>query len=196
MPACEPLLAWYDAVRRDLPWRHTRDPYRIWLSEIMLQQTRTETVKSYYNRFLVLFPTVADLAHAPSGAGAQGLGGPGLLQPGAQPAKGGAGHYERAWRRFSHKLRGAAVPSGRGALYSGSDRQHRLRAGVYRRWTANVYRVASRFYGIREDVGRPVVQRRIRDLVTGRYSRGPSRRLQSGFDGAGRHAVPPGRTRL
>ena len=65
MPACEPLLAWYDAVRRDLPWRHTRDPYRIWLSEIMLQQTRTETVKSYYNRFLALFPTVADLAHAP-----------------------------------------------------------------------------------------------------------------------------------
>ena len=65
MPVCEPLLAWYDAVRRDLPWRHTRDPYRIWLSEIMLQQTRTETVKSYYNRFLVLFPTVADLAHAP-----------------------------------------------------------------------------------------------------------------------------------
>ena len=65
MPVCEPLLAWYDAVRRDLPWRHTRDPYRIWLSEIMLQQTRTETVKSYYNRFLALFPTVADLAHAP-----------------------------------------------------------------------------------------------------------------------------------
>ena len=65
MPVCEPLLAWYDGVRRDLPWRHTRDPYRIWLSEIMLQQTRTETVKAYYARFLTLFPTVADLARAP-----------------------------------------------------------------------------------------------------------------------------------
>ena len=44
----EPLLAWYDAGHRDLPWRRTRDPYRIWLSEIMLQQTRVEAVIPYY----------------------------------------------------------------------------------------------------------------------------------------------------
>ena len=60
----ELLLDWYDVQRRDLPWRGTRDPYRIWLSEIMLQQTRTETVARYYARFLERFPTVADLAHA------------------------------------------------------------------------------------------------------------------------------------
>ena len=58
------LLDWYDVQRRNLPWRDTRDPYRIWLSEIMLQQTRTETVARYYARFLERFPTVADLAHA------------------------------------------------------------------------------------------------------------------------------------
>ena len=128
MPVCEPLLAWYDAVRRDLPWRRTRDPYRIWLSEIMLQQTRTETVKSYYNRFLALFPTVADLAHAPQEQVLKVWEGLGYYSRARNLQKGGAGHYERAWRRFSRKLRGAAVPSGRRSLYSGRDRQHRLRA--------------------------------------------------------------------
>ena len=59
------LLAWYDENRRDLPWRRTRDPYAIWVSEIMLQQTRVETVVPYYERFLERFPTPADLAAAP-----------------------------------------------------------------------------------------------------------------------------------
>lgn len=58
------LLHWYDLHRRSLPWRGTSDPYRIWLSEIMLQQTRTETVIRYYERFLECFPTVAHLADA------------------------------------------------------------------------------------------------------------------------------------
>ncbi len=60
-----PLIAWYQANARDLPWRHTTDPYRIWVSEIMLQQTRVEAVKPYYARFLEALPTVADLANAP-----------------------------------------------------------------------------------------------------------------------------------
>lgn len=63
------LLAWYDAGHRDLPWRpespSARDPYRSWLSEIMLQQTRVETVGPYYARFLERFPTVQALAAAP-----------------------------------------------------------------------------------------------------------------------------------
>ncbi len=58
------LLAWFDRHRRDLPWRRTRDPYRIWLSEVMLQQTRVETVLPYYERFLARFPRVEDLAAA------------------------------------------------------------------------------------------------------------------------------------
>lgn len=64
MPLSEDLLKWYDAHRRTLPWRGTKEPYRIWLSEIMLQQTRTETVERYYARFLEHFPTVFDLASA------------------------------------------------------------------------------------------------------------------------------------
>jgi len=58
------LLGWYRAAKRDLPWRRTRDPYRIWLSEIMLQQTRVAAVLDYYRRFLARFPTVEALAAA------------------------------------------------------------------------------------------------------------------------------------
>lgn len=58
------LLDWYDEAARDLPWRGTRDPYAIWVSEIMLQQTRVETVVPYYQRFLKRFPTPAALADA------------------------------------------------------------------------------------------------------------------------------------
>lgn len=59
------LLRWYDENKRSLPWRGQKDPYHIWLSEIMLQQTQTETVKGYYARFTARFPTVSDLANAP-----------------------------------------------------------------------------------------------------------------------------------
>ncbi len=58
------LLAWYHKNRRDLPWRQTNDPYKIWLSEIMLQQTQVKTVIDYYHRFLTRFPTIQDLATA------------------------------------------------------------------------------------------------------------------------------------
>ena len=61
----EHLLAWYDSNRRDLPWRLDRDPYRIWVSEIMLQQTRVEAVIPYYQKFLQRFPDIAALAAAP-----------------------------------------------------------------------------------------------------------------------------------
>ena len=59
------VLAWYRENRRDLPWRSTSDPYRIWISEIMLQQTRVAAVIPYYERFLRQFPTVSHLAGAP-----------------------------------------------------------------------------------------------------------------------------------
>jgi A/G-specific adenine glycosylase len=59
------LLAWYDANARDLPWRRTRDPYAIWVAEVMLQQTRVETVKPYFARFLGRFPSIDALARAP-----------------------------------------------------------------------------------------------------------------------------------
>lgn len=59
------LIDWYEHQHRDLPWRNTKDPYHIWLSEIMLQQTQVNTVIPYYERFLGLFPTLQALAEAP-----------------------------------------------------------------------------------------------------------------------------------
>ncbi|MDR3209398.1 MAG: A/G-specific adenine glycosylase [Oscillospiraceae bacterium] len=60
-----PLLGWYASHARALPWRESREPYRVWLSEIMLQQTRVETVLPYYARFLGELPTLRSLADAP-----------------------------------------------------------------------------------------------------------------------------------
>lgn len=58
------LLAWYHHEKRDLPWRESTDPYRVWVSEIMLQQTQVVTVIPYFNRFMEWFPTIEDLANA------------------------------------------------------------------------------------------------------------------------------------
>ncbi len=59
------LIAWYHRHRRPLPWRETTDPYAIWLSEIILQQTRVKQGLPYYLKFIERFPTVNDLANAP-----------------------------------------------------------------------------------------------------------------------------------
>ena len=59
------LLVWYDANKRDLPWRNINDPYKIWLSEVILQQTRVNQGWDYYLRFIKKYPSVKDLAAAP-----------------------------------------------------------------------------------------------------------------------------------
>ena len=67
LPFAERVIAWQRSHGRSgLPWQLTRDPYRVWLSEIMLQQTQVTTVLGYYERFLQRFPTVVALANAPS----------------------------------------------------------------------------------------------------------------------------------
>jgi len=63
-PVAKKILHWYDRHQRDLPWRRTADPYAVWVSEIMLQQTQVQTVLPYYRRFLARFPTVQALAAA------------------------------------------------------------------------------------------------------------------------------------
>ena len=81
------LMAWYNAEARDLPWRGVTDPYRIWVSEIMLQQTRVAAVIDHYNEFLRRFPTLVSLALAP--------------EPDVLAAWSGLGYYRRA--RMLHK---------------------------------------------------------------------------------------------
>lgn len=64
-PYSQALLDWYFENRRDLPFRRNRDPYRIWVSEIMAQQTRIEAMIPYFERFMTLFPDIPSLADAP-----------------------------------------------------------------------------------------------------------------------------------
>ena len=98
------LLRWYDANRRDLPWRKTRDPYRVWLSEIMLQQTRVNAVLDHYRRFLERFPNLEALAAAPLAS--------------VLAAWSGLGYYRRA--RMLHQAARNVVQAKRGQFPSTS----------------------------------------------------------------------------
>jgi A/G-specific adenine glycosylase len=154
------LLSWYRRRRRDLPWRRTDDPYAIWISETMLQQTRVETVIPYYERFLGRFPDVRVLAEASPDA---------VMEHWA-----GLGYYRRA--RMLHEAARVVVREHAGRL---PDTAEGLRAlpGVGR-YTAgavasiafgrrepvldgNVIRVLARLHDLREDVKSAPVQRRL-----------------------------------
>jgi A/G-specific adenine glycosylase len=156
------LLAWYHANRRDLPWRRTRDPYAIWISEAMLQQTRVETVIPYWERFVERFPDVESLATADTDD---------VIALWA-----GLGYYSRA--RNLHRAARAVMERHAGRL---PDDVAALRAlpGVGR-YTAgavasiafdkpepvvdgNVARVLTRLLGIDEDVKSVPVQQRLWD---------------------------------
>ena len=105
----ELLTPWFLAHQRDLEWRRTRDPYAIWVSEVMLQQTRVETVRSYYRRFLERFPTVGALAAADEDA--------------VLAAWSGLGYYRRArllhaGARHVASALGGALPASSTALRS------------------------------------------------------------------------------
>ncbi len=118
------LLAWYDAHARDLPWRESQDPYRVWLSEIMLQQTRVAAVIAHYHEFLRRFPTVEKLARA--------------REASVLAAWSGLGYYRRARmlhaaakvvvremvREISGDCGGIAGVARGWALYGGGDCQH------------------------------------------------------------------------
>ncbi len=95
------LLAWFDAARRDLPWRASNSFYRVWIAEIMLQQTRVEAVIPYYHRFLDRFPDLAALAASP--------------EPEILAAWSGLGYYSRA--RRLHKAAKQMAASGLPATY-------------------------------------------------------------------------------
>lgn len=145
------LLPWYRANRRDLPWRRTRDPYAIWISEAMLQQTRVETVIPYYERFLQRFPEVATLARAP------------LEEVYAVWA--GLGYYSRA-RNLHRAARmllerfGGRLPATRDELLElpgiGRYTAGAIASIAFDRPVAvldgNVERVLARYLGVREDV--------------------------------------------
>ena len=157
------LLDWYDANRRVLPFRGTRDPYAVWISEIMLQQTRTDTVSGYYTRFLNRFPDIASLAQADEQE---------VLKYWE-----GLGYYSRA--RNLHKAaqimqreyggRFPAAYEGIRALPGVGDYTAAAVASIayrlpYPAIDGNLTRVLARVHGVREDVDRPSVRRLIHEL--------------------------------
>ncbi len=116
-PDPQALLAWYDRHRRRLPWRalpgRTSDPYAVWLSEIMLQQTTVTAVKPYYENFLTRWPTVEDLAKAPVAD--------------VMTAWAGLGYYARA--RNLHKCAGV-VASGHAGMFPDTEEHLRKLPGI------------------------------------------------------------------
>lgn len=158
------VLSWYDAGHRDLPWRHTKDAYRIWISEIMLQQTRAETVVSYYERFLARYPDVYALADAPEEE---------LLK-----AWEGLGYYSRA--RSLQKAAKLIVSQHGGELPADLEKLRALPGiGDYTSGAiasiafgipaaavdGNVERVVCRYFALSEEMGSPKSRRMIHDLT-------------------------------
>jgi len=156
------LLRWYDGAKRDLPWRKTRDPYAIWISETMLQQTRVDTVIPYYERFLARFPDVHTLATAD--------------QDDVFGEWAGLGYYSRARNlqaaaRAIVDLHGGDLPEDVEGLRSlpgiGRYTAGALASIAFDRCEAlvdgNVARVLTRLLGIRDDVKSPAIQARLWD---------------------------------
>jgi A/G-specific adenine glycosylase len=156
------LLSWYDENRRVLPFRGTRDPYAVWISEIMLQQTRTDTVCGYYLRFMKRFPDVSSLAQAD--------------EQEVLKFWEGLGYYSRA--RNLHKAAkiiqdqyGGQFPTRYGGIRSLPGVGDYTAAAIasiayhlpYPAIDGNLTRVLSRVHGIREDVDRPAVKQLIRE---------------------------------
>ena len=154
------LLAWYDAHARSLPWRGIHDPYRTWVSETMLQQTRVETVLAYYERFLQRFPTVEALAAAP--------------EDDVLKLWEGLGYYRRA--KNLHRGAQQVMEEFGGVMPSAVEQLRKIHGvGEYTAGAiasiafdqpvpavdGNVIRVVSRFRGIRENVGMPSVRRQL-----------------------------------
>ena len=163
-PLAAPLLAWFRAGHRPMPWRETKDPYAIWISEAMLQQTRVEQAEPYFRRFVDAFPTAAALADAP-------------LDDVLKRWE-GLGYYARArnLHRAAQQVRdthGGAVPQGYDAfralpgvgpytaaavLSIAHDAPHAVLDG-------NVVRVLTRLFAIGDDAKKPSTLRRLQALA-------------------------------
>lgn len=164
-PFAKKLLAWYAKHKRDLPWRRTREPYRIWLAEILLQQTRVEAVIPYYEKFLARFPDVFALANAP-------------LDDVLKTWE-GAGYYARARNlhraakivaneragKFPRTVKGLLELPGIGRYTAGAIASiaFNVNAPVV---DGNVMRVLCRYFGIRDDPKTSATHEQLWDIAT------------------------------
>lgn len=162
--AVKPLLLWYRTNARDLPWRRQPAPYRVWVSEIMLQQTRVEAVKPYFARFMEAYPEISDLARAEEGQ---------LMKLWE-----GLGYYSRA--RNLKKAAQAAVEQYEGCLPADFEKLKKLPGiGPYTAGAiasiafqlpvpavdGNVLRVMMRLLADRQDIARPDVKKQVEEKL-------------------------------
>ncbi len=161
----ELLLTWYEGARRDLPWRKTHDPYRIWVSEIMLQQTRVETVREYYRRFLADLPDVQALARAPEQDVLKLWEGLGYYSRARNMQRAANMVVERYGGVFPADYEKLLALPGVGAYTAGAVAS--IAFGLPTpAIDGNVKRVASRVFGIREPVDSKPVQAQIAEKLT------------------------------
>ncbi len=160
------LLAWYSREKRDLPWRATRDPYRIWVSEIMLQQTQVATVIPYYARFLKRFPTLKALALADREAVLKAWEGLGYYRRAAHLHEGARAVLARHAGRFPTDAEAIRALPGIGDYTAGAIRSIALGhdAALV---DGNVARVLARLSAIRKPVLESGTRRRLWALATG-----------------------------
>ena len=154
------LLLWYDAHKREMPWRGHPDPYAVWVSEIMLQQTQVDTVRGYFARFLERFPTVSALAAAP--------------QQAVLKAWEGLGYYTRA-RNLQKAAQSIAAQCGAPLPHTAADWSALPGVGPYTAAAiasicfgenapvvdGNVIRVFARFLGWTDDFRKPPARARL-----------------------------------
>jgi len=158
------LINWYLTNKRDLPWRHTLDPYAIWLSEIILQQTRVAQGLPYYEAFLQTFPSVKDLAAADEQQVLR------LWQ--------GLGYYSRARnlhetaKKITVELNGIFPPDYTGLLKLkgvGDYTAAAIASFAYNESVpvvdGNVFRVLARYFGVEEDIAKPSARTVFRDIA-------------------------------
>lgn len=164
------LLRWFDRAKRDLPWRRTRDPWAIWVSEVMLQQTRVEAVRTAFERFVASYPTPKSFAEASDDA--------------LMLAWKGLGYYRRArllreGAKAVVREHGGKVPADAGALLDLPGVGDYTRAAVasiafeipVAAVDGNVERVLARHLALRDDVGAATGRRAIRAAADERLDR-------------------------
>ncbi|HWV70926.1 MAG TPA: hypothetical protein VN040_04400 [Pseudosphingobacterium sp.] len=164
MSFSQEIINWYQANKRDLPWRHTNDPYIIWLSEIILQQTRVEQGLPYFYRFVEQYPNIAAFAYAEEGEILR------LWQ--------GLGYYSRA--RNMHKAAKMIMEDYNGIFPTAYNTLIKLKgigdytAAAIASFSANeakpvldgnVFRVLSRYFGVEEPINTPKGKKIFYDLA-------------------------------